>query len=341
MQHHTVDRDPGLSWVKDEQPAIEAAPDPEAEGAADPAPEAQWPADSTRTGVCGAVSPNIISLPDGGFRMYYCQMLPRTGFPAGANDYENCTTRLLSAHSMDGLTWTPEPGVRLGAKQGGAGEFRVVSPEVAPVPDGTGRLRMYYECSPNPESGPATLRSAISDDGGLEWTVEDGVRMGASDGSFSAPRLIYLDDGRCRLYLSERGSGIKSALSDDGLNFELEPGVRIEGGSTYDAVNAFAPEVLRIRSGGYRMYFSGYSASTQAQVLGAVSEDGLNWQKEDKPVIPPGGRWDAAKASEMCVIALPSTDGKGEQYRMLYEACDGTAVDKRGVWRIAGATASS
>ncbi len=340
MQHHTVERDPGLSWVKDEQPAIEAPPD-EAEGAAAPAPEAQWPADSIRTGLCGAVSPNIISLPDDSFRMFYCQMLPRAGFPAGANDYDNCTTRLLSAYSVDGLTWTPEPGVRLGAKQGGAGEFRVVSPEVAPLPDGTGRLRMYYECSPGPDNGPSTLRSAISDDGGLEWTVEEGVRIGDPNGSFNAPRLIFLDDGRCRLYFSERGGGINSALSDDGLNFQREPGVRITGGSTYDAVNAFAPEVLRIRSGGYRMYFSGYSASTQAQVLGAVSEDGLTWQKEEEPVIPPGGRLDGAKASEMCVIAIPTADGKGEQYRMFYEACDGTAVDKRGVWRIAGATASS
>ena len=340
MQHHTVDRDPGMSWVKDEQPAIEAPPDPETEGAAGPAPEAQWPADSKRTGVCGAVSPNVIALEDGGFRMYYCQMLPRPGHPAGANDYDNCTTRLLSATSKDGLTWTPEPGVRLGAKQGGAGDFRVVSPEVAPLPDRPGRLRMYYECSPGSENGPSTLRSAISDDGGLEWTVEDGVRIDDPNGSFHAPRLIYLDDGRCRLYFSERGVGINSALSDDGLAFEREPGVRLRGGSTYDAFTAFAPEVLRIRDGGYRMYFSGYSASTRAQVLGAVSEDGLSWRKEEKPVIPPGGRWDEAKASEMCVIAIPSTDGKGEQYRIFYEACDGTAVDKRGVWRIAGATAA-
>ena len=157
MQHHTVERDPGLSWVKDEQPAIEAPPD-EAEGAAAPAPEAQWPADSIRTGLCGAVSPNIISLPDDSFRMFYCQMLPRAGFPPGANDYDNCTTRLLSAYSVDGLIWTPEPGVRLGAKQGGAGEFRVVSPEVAPLPDGTGRLRITV----HPPCAVLYLMTAVS-----------------------------------------------------------------------------------------------------------------------------------------------------------------------------------
>lgn len=338
MQVHVVDRDPGTSWVKDETPAIEAAPDAE-NGTAFPSPDAQWPADSKRTGVCGAVSPNVIALPEGGYRMYYCQMLPRAGHPAGANDYDNCTTRLLSAHSLDALTWTPEPGVRLGAEEGGAGEFRVVSPEVVPVPEGSGRLRMYYECSPDPKSGPSTLRSAISDDGGLRWVVEKGVRIGDPDASFNAPRLLYLDDGGCRLYYSQRNKGIVSARSDDGLSFDPEPGIRIQGGTTYDAVNAFAPEVLRIRGGGYRMYFSGYSASTKAQILGAVSEDGLTWRKEEEPVIPAGGRWDTAKASEMCLAVLPPADGEGEGYRMFYEACDGTAVDKRGVWRIAGASA--
>jgi hypothetical protein len=89
------------------------------------------------------------------------------------------------------------------------------------------------------------------------------------------------------------------------------------------------------------MYFSGYSASTQAQILGAVSEDGLKWRKEEEPVVAPGGRWDGAKASEMCLAVLPSANGKGEQYRMFYEACDGTAVDKRGVWRIVGVTATT
>jgi hypothetical protein len=340
MQVHLVDRDPGLSWVKDETPAIEAPPDPE-EGAAPPAPDAQWSADSSRTGVCGAVSPNVIGLPDGGYRMYYCQMLPRAGHPAGANDYANCTTRLVSAHSTDTLTWTPEPGVRLGAQEGGAGEFRVVSPCVVPVPDGSGHLRMYYECSPDPKSGPSTLRSAISEDRGLQWVVEEGARISDPNASFHAPRLLYLDDGSCRLYYSQRGKGIVSALSNDGLTFDPEPGVRVQGGTTYDAVSAFAPEVLRLRSGGYRMYFSGYSASTKAQILGAVSEDGLTWRKEGEPVIPSGGRWDAAKASEMCLAVLPPADGESERYRMFYEVCDGTALDKRGVWRIAGATAAA
>ena len=77
--------------------------------------------------------------------MYYTQILPRMGYPAGANDYDHATTRILGAVSTDGVNWTPEPGVRLTPEQGGAGAFRVVSPEVVPMPDGSGRLRMYFE----------------------------------------------------------------------------------------------------------------------------------------------------------------------------------------------------
>ena len=340
MQVHTAAEDPGTAWTRDPRPAIEAPPDPETEGAPDPAPEARWPASAPRTGIRGAVAPNVVALPEGGYRLYYTQILPRRGFPAGANDYDNSTTRILSAHSADALSWTPDPGVRLGPREGGAGEFRVVSPEVVPVPGGSGLLRMYYECFPGPRSGPATLRSAVSEDGGLHWRVEEGVRLGEPGASYNAPRLLYLEDGRCRLYCSQRGVGIISALSPDGgLTFHQEPGVRVGRGPRYDALNAFAPEVLRIQGGGYRMYYSGYSAPNRAQVLSAVSEDGLMWRKEEEPVIAPGGRWDRAKCSEMCVIAVAGDSGW--RYRMFYEACDGTAVDERGVWRIMGATAEA
>jgi len=52
---------------------------------------------ATRTGLCGAVSPRVVALASGGYRMYYTQILPRAGFRAGANDYDNATSRILSA----------------------------------------------------------------------------------------------------------------------------------------------------------------------------------------------------------------------------------------------------
>jgi predicted GH43/DUF377 family glycosyl hydrolase len=326
---HVVSVDPGLCFSKDPRPAIDAPPDTQT----DPAPEAEWDVGAARTGICGVVTPNIVPLADGTLRMYYTQILPRALFLAGANDYSNARTRILSAVSVDGATWTPEPGIRLTPQAGGAGDFRVVSPEVVPRPDGG--WRMYFECCPGPQSLASTVRSAISVDG-LDWVLEPGERL-AGPAGFNSPRLVYLADGRCRLYCGAQGQGIASAISEDGgKTFALEEGLRIRPGKGYDAMTAFAPEVLPIRGGAYRMYYAGYSASNRAYVLSASSADGLHWRKDDKPVIAPGGCWDGAKCSEMCVVELP---GKAQGYRMFYEACDGTAINERGVWRILSATA--
>ena len=270
--------------------------------------------------------------------MYYTQLTPRPGHPAGANDYDNCTARILSAVSTDGATWVPEAGVRLSPKDGGAGEFRVVSPEVVPIPGGGGRLRMYFECCPGTQGGGSTIRSAVSDDG-LDWHLEPGERLDSR--SFNSPRLLHLDDGTCRLYCSDRNGGIASALSDDGgLTFRMEPGKRIERELPYEAATAFAPEVLRIESGGYRMYYAGYSDRSRAYVLTAASEDGLVWIKEPEPVVAPGSPLDRAKCSEMCVAELPGVAGEPPRFRLFYEACDGTAPGDRGVWRILSATSA-
>ena len=113
-------------------------------------------------------------------------------------------------------------------QQGGAGEFRVVSPDVAPAADGSGRLRMYFECCPSAGTEPSVLRSAVSTDGGLVWSVEPGVRFGAPGRSFMSARIVLLEDGRCRLYSGERGRGIVSALSTDGgLTFVEEAGLQV------------------------------------------------------------------------------------------------------------------
>lgn len=332
---HTVPSDPGISWVKDSPVAVDAPPD----GEVNPAPETQWPVEAERTGIYGVVGPRAIALPEGGYRLYYSQMMPRPGFPAGANDYGNASTRILSATSPDGSTWTPDPGVRLSPQAGGAGEFRVVSSEVVPAFEGNGRLRMYYECCRGPQGEPNAIRSAVSEDGGLAWTPEPGTRFGEDGGYYSAPRILFLDESRCRLYCCERGKGIISALSvDGGITFQREPGIRIAPDQPHDKLVAFAPEILRIAGAGYRMYFAGYGAPNRADILSAVSEDGLLWQKEAEPVLSPDGTgWGAAKCSEMCLIRLPNNDQTPPRYRMLYEACDGTAQNQRGVWRIAGA----
>jgi hypothetical protein len=329
---HTVEVDPGTIWTKEIEVAIDAPPDSDT----NPHPEATWPCGDRRSGLCGAVSPRVVTLPGGGFRMYYSQMLPRSGFPAGANDYDNVSTRILSAFSADGTRWVPEPGVRLSPQQGGAGDFRVVSSEVVPIGDGH-QLRMYFECCPGSQTVTNSIRSAISSDG-LKWTMELGVRVESVGHNFASPRIVFLNDGRCRMYLFDRGQGIISLLSRDGLNFQQEPGLRIAQDGAHDSLCAFAPEIVRVAGESYVMYYAGYSHASRACILRAVSSDGLTWKKDLEPVISPGpGGWDAAKSSEMCLFKLPQEINKPARYRMFYEACDGTAPNSRGVWRIAAA----
>ena len=335
---HTVDADPGRLWSKETHVAIDAPPDSDT----NPDPAATWPREDLRTGLCGVVSPRVIALLGGGFRMYYSQMLPRPGFPDGANDYDNASTRILSAFSAEGKTWVPEPGVRLSPQEGGAGEFRVVSSEVVPIGDGH-RLRMYFECCEGSQAVTNSIRSATSSDG-LKWTMDPGVRVESEGHNYASPRIVFLDDGLCRMYLFDRGLGIISLLSHDGLEFHQEPGLRIAQDGPYDSLCAFAPEIVRVAGAGYVMYYAGYSqvsesSASRADILRAVSADGLTWKKEAEPVIAPGpGGWDAAKASEMCLIRVPGASNESRGYRMFYEACDGTASNARGVWRIAAAS---
>lgn len=335
---HTVPADPGILWSKESAVAIDAPPDSDTR----PRPEATWPRNDVRSGLCGVVSPRVLMLPGGGCRMYYSQILPRPGFPAGANDYDHASTRILSAFSTDGTTWVPEPGVRLSPQEGGAGEYRVVSSEVVPVGDGR-RLRMYFECCAGSQAVTNSIRSATSSDG-LNWTMDPGVRVECEGHNYASPRIIFQDDGHCRMYVFDRGQGIISFVSHDGLDFQPEPGLRIGQDGPFDSLCAFAPEIVRVAGAGYVMYYAGYSQTphgpaARADILRAVSSDGLIWKKAAAPVIAPGpGGWDAAKASEMCLIRLPGPASEPPRYRMFYEACDGTTENARGVWRIASAT---
>ncbi len=196
---------------------------------------------------------------------------------------------------------------------------------------------MYFECCRGPQSTQNAILIAISENG-LDWKLEPGVRLEEAGRNFASPRIIYFPGGMCRLYCVDRGRVIMSATSNDGLNFRQEPGQRIAPGDQHDALTAFAPEIVQVEGNGYVMYYAGYATAQRASILRAESATGITWQKSIRPVLAPGGKGDAVKCSEMCVYPLPDARGAKPVYRMLYEACDGTAVNERGVWRITSAT---
>ncbi len=277
------------------------------------------------------LTPNVVGAPGGGFRMYFSRSGPGL-------DYDRVPTVIVSAHSPDGDRWEIEPGVRL-APHGPHAATRVVCPDVVPLE--SGGYRMYFEGQPS--DGPAVILSAISADG-LSWEPEPGVRFGVAQRRLGSPRALYVDDtpsGRThvRLYFHsytqplhggvDAGNHIVSAISDDGLAFTMEPGVRIAQEGELQTFAVYAAEVLLLGDATYRMYYAGWTeVPLRGRIFGATSHDGLVWVRDPLPIVEFGGRYDATKCSEPCVMRLP--DGR---FRMFYEACD-----EVGEWRILSCT---
>jgi len=287
-----------------------------------------------------ALTPNVVALPvsdGGGFRMYYTLSGP-------GRDYGPTPAVVLSARSADGSTWEPEAGVRL-EPHGPDASVRVVCPDVIPLSSAQGGgWRMYFEGQPA-DPRASVILSARSDDG-LAWQPEPGIRFGGPR-RYGSPRCVFVSDVpavdvRFRLYFhsyshplrmaADAENHIVSAVSSDGLVFTAEDGVRIGQEGPLQTFAVYAPEVLRVGSGGpeWRMYYAGWQVDpVLGRIFSASSPDGLSWRRDRDVVLDVGGRFDREKCSEPCVIRLP--DGR---YRMFYEASDEHAV-----WRILSATA--
>ena len=302
---HFHQKDPGVNWSKDAFIAIDL----------------DRGLDSTKI-----LTPNVVRMDDG-YRMYYTGNGPAR---PGTNGY------ILSAYSSDAETWTKDEGIRVDACEP-HGSLRTLCPDVIPLADDG--YRMYFEAR-RPDR-PTVILSALSADG-LQWEVEPGVRFGDDEWSYGAPRCIYIDSSSsCRLYFHrytypmksglDAGNVIISAVSIDGLDFEEEPGTRIAQETDRETYSVYAPEILRLGDGSYRMYYAAWTEEIAGGVFTATSHDGLRWQKETQVCVDLGSPLDCNMVSEPCVIEL--ADGRS---RMFYEASDA-----EGRCRILSATSIS
>lgn len=293
---HFHENDPGVRWTKDATPAIEFNP---------------------LVSSNGVLTPNVVALAEGGYRMYY------TGFASGTTRTD-LLGHILSAFSADGSAWTLDEGVRVDV-HGPHASQRTLCPDVVPIPGGG--YRMYYEAR-TPDA-PTVILSATSGDG-LEWELEDGVRIGDGEWSYGSPRCVYFPTDRglvYRLYFHhysfplasglDAQNNIVSAVSLDGLNFEIEPGLRIAQETERETYAVYAPEVVRLGDGSFRMFYAGWAEGIDGGIFTAVSGDGIQWTKSPEPVLDLDVELDCRMVSEPCVIELP--DGR---CRMFYEARD-------------------
>ena len=320
-------------------------------------------------------APCVVSLPSGGWRMFYTAVGPAKPFPL-------CQGYILSAFSDDGLGFRPDPGIRLMPQPNVLTmSRRVMAPAVTLLADG--RWRMYFE-SRGTADVPTVICSAISHDM-LEWKLEEGIRMqGVSN--VRAPRYLPLPDGRGRLYFiaSERRSdgnspgkripqNVVSAITSDGLHFTLEPGYRMPNHQTKsDTAGITAGEAVPPAGPGDRwtLFYSVWqdvAPGTAVPIHPSKAPGGMDAALSENFAA-------ASIAADMSgyrsrILAATSSDGlawKGDQcviegdgygkegldavhaedmslvaigggrYRMYYAACD-----KAGNWRIASAISTA
>ena len=129
------------------------------------------------------------------------------------------------------------------------------------------------------------------------WTKEAGPRLQGSrdldSSKLQAPCIVPPPSGGFRLFYTAVGPAkpypvcqgyILSAVSDDGLIFQSEPGIRLapEPGIPHRSLRVIAPTVTRCADGRWRMYVETRGPADQPTVIcSAISADLLRWEFED------------------------------------------------------------
>ncbi|NKB69688.1 MAG: hypothetical protein GKR89_21675 [Candidatus Latescibacteria bacterium] len=128
------------------------------------------------------------------------------------------------------------------------------------------------------------------------WRKEPGPRVSGDrpldSAKVQAPCIVRAPEGGFRLFYTAVGPGkpfprcqgyLLSAVSEDGLVFTEEPGIRLAPQPELDHVSlrVLAPSIAPC-SGGWRMYFEGRGPASRPPVIcSAVSTDMLHWELEE------------------------------------------------------------
>ncbi len=194
---------------------------------------------------------------------------PPSGKADGPDDDNPWNSRLLSATSIDGLIWT---------------RTNQVIADQANVPSAVykdERIFLYHVTWYESFRNSAVV--AISEDNGENWVFKEVVVDGIEEGMRPAvdPDVVLLDTGQFRMYFTSEKPGVGypeifSAVSDDGVHFSLEEGVRFS--STHNGQFVIDPVVLSIEGIWhlYALYLDGSSG-----IFHASSDDGLRFIEED------------------------------------------------------------
>lgn len=205
------------------------------------------------------LAPDVRQMADGTYRMYF--VIPGEG--------------VGSATSVDGLSWTREPGVRVKSdRQDGVLGFDRSHPWLVKLSDG--RWRMYIQANTGINT-PAQITSAISDDG-FTFVLEEGIRMSIGSGtglSYAGHGRSWRQEGNSdwtwgmvfsgNLLNDTNASDIMLATSIDGLTWTLV--------NTSLFNNGHDPALITLTDGRLAVVFAYLKESLRT----AVTSDGLSW----------------------------------------------------------------
>ena len=119
-------------------------------------------------------------------------------------------------------------------------------------------------------------RIAESCDEGKTWEKKGKVMFDNYPKVTQDPDILVLDEGTYKLFFSTQDERkmrqwIASASSEDGLNFKIDKGERIE--PSFDKTRAVDPDIIKLPDGRYRMYYGeGSFTDDNFNLLSAISE---------------------------------------------------------------------
>jgi hypothetical protein len=181
------------------------------------------------------------------------------------------TSQFGSLFSPDGITFTPESGVRYTlqpADKGTLGVYDAFSDRQGGV------VLLYLGDLP----GLNNVRRAYSRDNGLSFTFDRGNVLGddtAGGGanSFVDEKSIRLPDGRIRLFTMRQNTIYSFVSNDDGYSFVRDPGIRLERASFKEATltSLNDPVVVRLPDGRFRMYVASLRSDQVWVVVSATT----------------------------------------------------------------------
>lgn len=208
------------------------------------------------------LSPDVIALPAGGYRMYF-QMRRSSGPDV-----------LMIAHSDNTMTWEIESEIDLAQ-----GRLSLGSPRVIMTPDGKWRLYTHRFDKQNPNAGTQII-SALSNDG-LSFTLEPGERLVPEHKNetlalYAAEILFCQDSKQYRLYYAGWGSSPTSgslftATSTDGLTWQKQQDAIITNGHAFAEQKASEPCVYQLPDGRFRLLYEACDQHGSWRILGATA----------------------------------------------------------------------